>query len=135
MSTHGWMVGTMGEEEKEWRLRKSNSEGPFTLFPMFINNVAMNNSLSGDYSQCFQLLQTILQLRALDIQKRKKRDFSGGPEAKISSSQCRRSRFPGQGTRAHMLQLRVGMLQKMDPTCHNEKILPATTKIQCGQRY
>lgn len=61
MSTHGWMVGTMGEEEKEWRLRKSNSEGPFILFPMFINNVAMSNSLPGDHSQCFQLLQTMLQ--------------------------------------------------------------------------
>ena len=43
--------------------------------------------------------------------------------------------IPGQGTRAHMLQLRVGMLQKMDPICHNEKILPATTKTQCGQIY
>ena len=43
--------------------------------------------------------------------------------------------IPDPGTRSHMLQLRIGMLQKMDPTCHNEKILPGTTKTQPGQIY
>ena len=47
----------------------------------------------------------------------------GGPVAKTRCSQCRR---PGsileQGTRSHMLQLRVHMLQL--------KILHATTKIK-----
>ena len=40
------------------------------------------------------------------------RDFSSGPVAKILHSQCRGPGFnPSQGTRSHMLQLRVCMLQ------------------------
>ena len=39
-------------------------------------------------------------------------DIPGGPVAKTSCSQCRGpGLIPGQGTRSHMLQVRVHMLQ------------------------
>ena len=55
------------------------------------------------------------------------RDFSGGTVGKTLRSQHRGpDSTPGQGTRPHMLQLRVHMLQL--------KILHATTKTRCNQK-
>ena len=42
---------------------------------------------------------------------RKDRDFPSGPAAKTPHSQRRRPEIPGQGTRSHILQLRVHTLQ------------------------
>ena len=48
-----------------------------------------------------------------DVAKKEALDFHGGPGAKTLCSQCRRPRFnPGQGTRSHVLQLRVHMPAK-----------------------
>ena len=48
-------------------------------------------------------LQRLIELRKLG------RDFPGGPVAKTLCSQCKGlGSIPGQGTRAHMLQLRPG---------------------------
>ena len=45
-------------------------------------------------------------------------DFPGGPMAKIPCSQCRGlGLIPGQGTRFHMLQVRVCKLQVKIPMC------------------
>ena len=129
-------LGTMGEGEEEWRLRKSKADGPFTLFLMFIDNVAVNNpflgiihNVSSCYRQCYSKEPwtfrkgergTSLVVQGL----RSPAPNAGGPGS-----------TPGQGTRAHMLQLRVGMLQNMDPICHHEKVSAAPTKTQCGQIY
>ena len=48
-------------------------------------------------------LQRLIELRKLG------RDFPGGPVAKTLCSQCKGlGSIPGQGARAHMLQLRPG---------------------------
>ena len=46
---------------------------------------------------------------------RKDRDFPSGPAAKTPHSQRRRPEIPGQGTRSHILQLRVHVLKLKNP--------------------
>ena len=50
------------------------------------------------------------------------RDFPGDPVARTPFSQCRRPRFLGQGTRSHMPQLRVPIMQ-LDPAQPNKWII------------
>ena len=50
--------------------------------------------------------------------KNKKEDFPGGPVTKICTPNAEGlSSIPGQGTRSHMLELRVKLSQLKDPTC------------------
>ena len=59
------------------------------------------------------------------------RDFPGGPLAKTSCPQCRRS---AQGTESHVPSLRVHMLQlKMCTPQRRSKILYIVTKPRCSQ--
>lgn len=67
----GWS-GTMGEGEEEWRLRKSKADGPFTLFLMFIDNVAVNNPLI----QCFSCYRQCYNKEPWTFRKGEKRTYN-----------------------------------------------------------
>ena len=70
-----------------------------------------------------------MELEANVHQKREKRgNFTGGPMTRLwAPSVGSPGSIPGQGTRSHILQLRVGMLQG------RLKISLAATKTQCNQ--
>ena len=57
------------------------------------------------------------------IFKNQIQDFPSGSEAKTPYLQFRGlGSIPGQGTRAHVLQLKICMLQLKEPACHNEDV-------------
>ena len=65
------------------------------------------------------------------------RDFPGSPVARTQAPNAVGTRsIPGQGTRSHMVQLRVRVSQSQDLTCHNYRSnAPCTsTKTQCSQK-